>query len=209
MRERFIGAAGVTVAAMGASISSVQTCKAALSTHPEVIHRGAVDYNGMKTLSALLAVLVLFPCSVIAEVKHDGFDQILRTYVKDGHVRYVDIRDRAKFDLYAYLDYLANVDVSLLSREQQLAYYVNLYNASVMKGIIERRHSGFMPPEKEHELFKAPLVNLSNGRQMSLNDLANKVIRPTFKDPRINAALVYGAKGNARICLIARIGQKI
>jgi hypothetical protein len=152
----------------------------------------------MKTLvSSIALIAILMTCSIApAQVKHDGFDQILKNYVKEGHVAYADLRDHAKFDLYAYLDYLANMDVSLMSRDEQLAYYLNLYNASAIKGIIERWHSGFTPSEKEHELFKAPIVNLSGGRKMSLNDLANKVIRPTFKDPRINAALVYGARGN-------------
>lgn len=151
----------------------------------------------MKLILISLAILITFTSNfAAAQVKHDGFDQLLRVYVTDGKVRYVDLRDRAKFDLYAYLDYMANIDVSLMSREEQLAYYINVYNATVIKGVIERYESGFTPPQKEHEMFKAPLVNLSGGRQMSLNDLANKVIRPTFKDPRINAALVYGAKGN-------------
>jgi hypothetical protein len=66
----------------------------------------------------------------------------------------------------------------------------------VIKGIMERYRADFFPPEKEHELFQAKTVNLSGGRKLSLNELANQIIRPTFKDPRINAALVHGAKGN-------------
>ncbi|CAN5331729.1 hypothetical protein BH09PLA1_BH09PLA1_20550 [soil metagenome] len=147
----------------------------------------------MKTLLPLLIVAVL-ACSAQAAVKHDGFDTILKRYVSGGAVRYADIRDHAKFDLYAYLDYLANTDVSLLSRDEQLAYYINLYNATVIKGMIERWHDGYSPAEKDFQLFKDPLVNLAGGRSMSLNDLENKLIRPTFKDPRVHVALVCGAK---------------
>ena len=155
----------------------------------------------MKTLVSPVALVALaaslmMPAVTHAQVKHDGLDQILKNYVKAGHVQYADVRDHAKFDLYAYLDYMANIDVGLMSREEQLAYYINVYNATVIKEVIERMHADFAPPEKEHAMFKAPSVNLSGGRKMSLNDLANKVIRPTFKDPRINAALVYGARGN-------------
>src|SRR5687767_10755770 len=121
----------------------------------------------MKTLMASIAALGLLASGAIAQVKHDGFDQILENYVKEGHVQYADIRDHAKFDLYAYLDYLANVDVSLMSRDEQLAYYLNLYNASVIKGVIERYRADFFPPENKHELFQSKFVNLSGGRTMS------------------------------------------
>jgi hypothetical protein len=149
---------------------------------------------------ASIALLILFAATPIAigqtHVKHDGFDQILKNYVKEGHFTYADIRDHAKFDLYAYLDYMANVDVRLMSRDEQLAYYLNLYNASVMRGIVERWQSGYSPAEQDQKLFKDPVVNLSEGRRMSLNDLRDKIIRPTFKDPRVHVALVSGTRGN-------------
>ena len=128
-----------------------------------------------------------------AGVNHDAFDTLLQRYVKDGRVAYTDLRDHSLFDLYAYLDTLANTDVSQLPREEQLAYYINLYNATVIKGIIRRWHEGYSPDEKEFQLFKDEIVNIPK-RQMSLNDLENKVIRPMFKDPRVHVALVCGAK---------------
>lgn len=146
----------------------------------------------MRTLITSIVLLAL----LAAAPKHDGFDAILKDYVSDGHVHYVDIRNKVHFDVYAYLDYLANTDVSLLSREEQLAYYINLYNASVIKGITERWRDGYSPAEKDHQLFKDPLVNVFGGRTISLNDLENKLIRPTFKDPRVHVALVSGAKSS-------------
>ncbi|MBC8106659.1 MAG: DUF547 domain-containing protein [Anaerolineae bacterium] len=149
----------------------------------------------MRTLIPSIFLLAFLAASANAGPKHDGLDVILKNYTSNGHVNYVDILNKAKFDMYAYLDYLANSDVSLLSRDEQLAYYINLYNASVIKGITERWREGYSPAEKDHQLFKDPLVNMSGERKMSLNDLENKVIRPTFKDPRVHVALVCGAKG--------------
>jgi len=142
----------------------------------------------MRTLISSIVLLVLLG----AGPKHDAFDTILKNHVATGHVDYKQIM-KNKFDLYAYLDYMANTDVSLLARDEQLAYYINLYNASVIKGVIEHWHDGYSPAEKDYQLFKEPLVNLPGGRKMSLNDLENKLIRPTFKDPRVHVALVCGA----------------
>jgi len=93
--------------------------------------------------------------------------------------------------LNAYLDTLAKVDPSKLDKNEQLAYYINLYNATMIRAITDRLKPGYSPNEKDYGIFKEPLVR-THGKTISLNDLENNVVRPTFKDPRIHVALVCG-----------------
>ncbi len=124
---------------------------------------------------------------------HAGFDSLLRQTVRDQRVDYTAIaRDHAPA-LHGYLDELAQVDVAALPRDAQLAYYLNLYNASMIQAVLDRRKPGWSPAADDFAVFKAKLVRL-RGRTITLNELENDIIRPTFKDPRIHAALVCGAR---------------
>src|SRR5436190_369600 len=126
-------------------------------------------------------------------VDHSAFDTILKATVKDGLVDYNAIKSNHLPALSAYLDALAKVDPAKLDRNEQLAFYINLYNATMIRTIIDRLSPTYSPADKDYGVFKEPLVRL-NGRTISLNDLENTIVRPTFKDPRIHVALVCGAR---------------
>jgi hypothetical protein len=126
-------------------------------------------------------------------VDHSAFDAILKATVKDQRVDYNAVKKAHLPALNAYLDTLAKVDPSKLDRNEQLAYDINLYNATMIRAITDRLRPGYSPSEKDYGIFKEPLVR-TGGKTISLNDLENNVIRPTFKDPRIHVALVCGAR---------------
>ncbi len=126
-------------------------------------------------------------------VDHSALDGILRDNVHDERVDYRNIRRHHRSQLGDYLDRLAAVDVKALRRREQLAFYINLYNATVIRAVTERFKEGFSVAEDDFALFKKPLVRLKD-RSVSLNELEHKIIRPTFKDPRVHAALVCGAR---------------
>jgi hypothetical protein len=94
---------------------------------------------------------------------------------------------------------MANADVNSMTRDEQLAYYLNLYNASVLNGICDRYNANYSPADNDHELFKAPLVR-TGGKTITLNQLENEIIRPTFKDPRVHAGAGMRRAGRARRC---------
>ncbi len=153
----------------------------------------------MKRLTLSLAVLcatLSTPAPLRAQLggfDHSRFDTILQQTVNDGRVDYQAIRHQHLRALEQYLNSLAQADVSGLPRQEQLAFYINLYNATVIRLVIARYHSGYSPSDSGFSLFVEPLVRLK-GRTISLNDLENKVIRPTFNDPRIHVALVCAAR---------------
>ena len=141
-----------------------------------------------------LLLVILKPVQAVSEPElHAAFDEILRENVRDERVDYLNIRDNHLETLVDYLRDLAAIDLDRLNQKEQLAYYINLYNATMVRIVIERFHKNYSGSEDEFVVFEEPLVHLPN-RVVSLNDLEHGIIRPTFKDPRIHAALVCAAR---------------
>jgi len=148
-----------------------------------------------KLISLLLLCVFVSPrlCAAAETVDHSVFDGLLKSNVRDQRVDYNAIKKDQLPALNGYLDSLAKVDPAKLDKDQQLAFYINLYNATMIKAVTDRLKPGYSPSENNYGIFKEPLVRL-NGKTISLNDLENTIVRPTFKDPRIHVALVCGAR---------------
>lgn len=146
----------------------------------------------------LIAITLLLGTSVCSAasvaIKHDGFDKILRETVRpDGMVDYLAIRKSHWSELNSYLDQFADADPSTLPRDDALAAYINLYNATIIRTVVLRLKSGYAVSQNKWGVFKEKLVSV-NGKRISLDDLEHKIIRPDFNDPRIHVALVCAAK---------------
>lgn len=147
-------------------------------------------------IPALLSVLLVICSAPPADADRDlhaPFDQILKENVRDERIDYLNIREHSLENLSAYLDRLEATDLSALSRQQQLAFYINLYNATMIQTVIGRYRKDYSVSEDRFAVFDEPLVRL-NGKRFSLNDLEHRIVRPTFKDPRIHAVLVCAAR---------------
>ena len=73
-----------------------------------------------------------------AAVDHTAWDALLKRYVSEaGLVDYAAWRaDRAGID--AYVASLSKADVTLGSQAEQLAFWINAYNACVIEGVLDR-----------------------------------------------------------------------
>jgi hypothetical protein len=105
-------------------------------------------------------------------------------------------QDRAALDRLR--QQMAAVDVSALSRPEQLAYWINLYNVSVVGVVadndpVESIRDLSTDPIIRLNVFKKPYVNVRGGT-LSLDDVENKKIREGFKDPRIHFAINCAAE---------------
>ena len=88
------------------------------------------------------------------------------------------------------------------TRNDQLAYYLNAYNASVFRGVLARG------PEKD-SVWKGGLVSgysffvgtdiVLGGVKTNLKKLEDKTVRGRFADPRIHAALNCASRGCPRL----------
>ena len=144
-------------------------------------------------LAVCLCSMILVHHSSFAAVDHSAFDAILKANVRNERVDYNNIKAKRLPELDAYLKMLSEADVASLSREEQLAYYINLYNATMIREVIGRYTPGWTPAAQEFKVFKDPTVKLKS-RVVSLDHLEHQIIRPTFKDPRIHVALVCAAR---------------
>jgi hypothetical protein len=124
-------------------------------------------------------------------VDHSMFDTILRDNVRDAKVDYQNIRDHYRDQLTNYLNRIAQVDVANLPRNEQLALYLNLYNAAMMEAIVERYRPDYQPVEKKSAVFSEEFIHV-DGKTISLNTLEHELIRKGFKDPRVHSAMVCG-----------------
>ena len=118
-----------------------------------------------------------------------AYDDILHRYVKDGHVDYAGIATDRYFP--AYLQYLAQTDATTLTgREQQLAFWINAYNALAIKGILD----GYSPSSAFGKVRFFYLNKYSaGGQQINLYDLEHKILIP-LKEPRIHFSIICASR---------------
>jgi hypothetical protein len=159
-------------------------------------------------LSALILAVVLAtqPSSPAVDPLHKPFDEMLDLYVRDGLVYYLALRnERARFDRYvAALGEVSAETLKSWPRAQQLAYWINAYNAFVLRTVIDNypirgRSSEYpansirqIPGAFERRQFRA------GGRQLTLDAIEKDVIGG-FGEPRALLALGRGAAGSPRL----------
>lgn len=138
-------------------------------------------------------------------VDHSLFDAVVKQYVDaKGWVDYAGLQqDQA---LKPYLEQISHIDPSALSEGGQVAFWINVYNATTLdlvasnyptnsilrlapRGIFGFR---FHIP-KANDVFRTTKVNVG-GTLISLNDIEHEILRKEFNEPRIHFALVCGAR---------------
>ena len=108
---------------------------------------------------------------------------------------------------------LAAVDAGSLSRPDQLAYWINLYNVSTVAVVVEHYPVASIrdistDPFIKLNVFKKPAVKTKSG-EISLNDVENDKIRQGFKDPRIHFAINCAAKSCPPIRTEPYVGARL
>ncbi len=141
-------------------------------------------------------------------------DQILDLYVRDGYVYYKALKsDRAKLD--RYLASLAATDgYDEWSRERQIAFWLNAYNAFVLQSVINnypiRGHAPAYPSDSIRQIpgvFERT-VHRAAGRSLTLDAIENTVLA-AFKDPRVHFALGRGAADSGRLRSEAYVASRL
>lgn len=134
------------------------------------------------------------------QVDHRDYDALLHTYVDcQGMVNYAAWKcdSEAMGRLYDYLVSLGCVDVAdpSASREGEIAFYINAYNALVLYGILQEYPT---PSIQKHQRGKDgyhifdDLLLWIDGEYLSLNDIEHGILR-TLEEPRIHFAIVCAA----------------
>ena len=136
-------------------------------------------------------------------VKPATYDAILDTYVRDGMVYYRALKvERSRFD--AVVSQMGSTAVDSLSREEKIAFWLNAYNALVLKTVIDHYPiqglAKMYPPRSIRQIPGAfdKTPHRVAGRTLTLDQIEQAVLAE-FHDPRVYLALGRGAIGGGRL----------
>ena len=158
----------------------------------------------MSRLAPLALLLAAAPVASMAAIDHAPLDRLLRATVRDGRVDYAAVAKSR--DLTAYLRSIAEADVSKLSPDDRLAFWINAYNAHVLKSVVD--NPGIARPLDVKGFFDKGRHRIA-GRTLTLNQIEHDVIRREFKDPLFHFGLVCAAVSCPRILPSAYRGATV
>jgi len=147
-----------------------------------------------------LFVIFLFVFVTFAQNETDQhllFTEILNDYVQNGLVNYKKLKDDSRLDIY--LEQLKNTNPDNLLANEELAFWINVYNAFTLKFIIEE-----YPVESINDLhwgglYLGSLLGTTvwddvriiiNGTGLSLNNIEHDIARKKFNEERVHFAMV-------------------
>jgi Protein of unknown function, DUF547 len=156
------------------------------------------------TFALLLALTIGFICSNCRTIKnqansqpvtHQIWDGLLHKHVHaDGFVDYKGfIRDSAELNRYLNVLQAAHPNDKNWSKNEQMAYWINAYNAFTVQLIVQH-----YPVESIKDVKRGvPFVNTVwdikfihlQGFTYDLNNIEHNILRPVYKDARIHAAV--------------------
>lgn len=131
-------------------------------------------------------------------INHQLFQSFLDhiVYTNDDGINFVlysQVRLKDKQALGSHLDQLSHTPIAEYNPNEQLAYWINLYNALTIKVILDRYPVKSIRDIKLSGFFSwgpwdAKLIQV-DGVPLSLNDIEHRIIRPIWNDPRTHYAL--------------------
>ncbi len=183
----------------------------------------------------ILSTLTLSACTTIRPIdssiapaqsqrfSHEDFDRVLHRFVNDnGRVDYTGLKaDSEQFERYYQQVALYSPDNSSSSfkhESDRLAYWINAYNAAVIKTVLSYYPISsieqvkpplalfFLPDKTGFFVFQKPSFGRST---TSLYYLENSVIRKRFAEPRVHFALNCASRGCPKLPRYAFNGDQL
>ena len=172
------------------------------SWHPTV--RALVRALGLG-LALLVGIWLVTPVAASQGASDRVFDEILDQYVRDGFVYYAALRvERRALDRYVESLAAPPVGFDAWSEARRLAYWLNGYNALVLRTVIDHYPiRGVAAEFPESSVMQIPGMFAGRehqiaGRRLTLQAIEDELIAG-FGDPRAHLALGRGAVGSPRL----------
>lgn len=155
-----------------------------------------------KVSRALIAIwIVLWMASIVSasDFDHSKFDQILKEYVDDkGLVDYNGIAKDTRFT--EYMQSLQTARVEEFSRDGQLAFWINAYNAVTIDKVIKKKpkksvRETFVPGLWTSTKFFTTQEHIVANQRLSQDNIEHDILRKKFNDPRIHFAIICASRG--------------
>ncbi len=138
---------------------------------------------------AFALMLSSVPGCFAADNWTENYAGLLRKYVTSSGVKYAAWKGNAADlqGLQTVVDAIANENFSAMSKPEQLAFYLNAYNAWILHEAL-----GKYPTKSVKDLaftfFTGKRIKVA-GQQTSFQALEKETIRSKFKEPRVHFAL--------------------
>lgn len=161
---------------------------------------------GAQPNAALWQMWAEFDSTSSVVVDHTRWDRFLASYViadDPSGVNLVDYRGVSPADksiLDRYIAALEATAVTRLNRFEQLAYWINLYNALTVRIILDHYPvNSIRDINLSRGLFtrgpwRAKVVEIE-GEPVSLDDIEHRILRPIWQDPRVHYAVNCASMG--------------
>ena len=146
----------------------------------------------MKSYTILAALF--FTIGSFAQDLNNFFTQtntFLETHVSNGRVDYKTIHEDPS-SLNEILQLAEGISVETSDVKNYQAFWINAYNVAVIKGIVDNYPT--KSPLDIKGFFDKTTFSLG-GKNITLNDIENKLLRAQFSDARFHFVLVCGAIG--------------
>ena len=124
-----------------------------------------------------------------ADIDHGYWQAFLDRYLMSGlpdgisRLDYASAMESGRELLERYIADLEAVAIREYSRDQQFAYWVNLYNAATVRLIVD--NYPLTSIKKISSPWDQKLLTIE-GIDVSLNDIEHRILRPIWNDPRIH-----------------------
>lgn len=172
-----------------------------------------------RTLLALIGGAAVAPSVSVASPDSAVLDRLLARHVSpssDGlnRVNYAAWRasaaDRAA--LAGYIRALERTDPAALSRADQMAFWINLYNAETLRVVLDAYPVGSIllirPTLVSVGPWKAKTLRVA-GEAVSLDHIEHGILRPRYRDPRIHYAINCASVGCPNLLTRAWRGETL
>ena len=150
-------------------------------------------------------------------IDHSAWDELLGTYVvsREDNLNLVSYKNISAADtqkLVGYIGALSSIDPATLNPAEQMAYWINFYNALTVKVVLD------FPKKKSILRMGAKFFAIGpwddkvatvNDEEITLNDIEHRILRPLFKDRRIHYAVNCASIGCPNLAPKAYTGANL
>ena len=147
----------------------------------------------------MLTILWLAPEGHTYSFDHSKFDLVLKQYVdEDGLVDYNGFAKDRQFS--EYMKSLESARVEKLSRDGQLAFWINAYNAVTIDKVIKKKpkksvRETLIPGLWTSTTFFTTQEHTVANQRLSPDDIQKEILFKKFQDPRIHFAIICASSG--------------
>ena len=144
------------------------------------------------------------------KIDHSAWDAFLKKFVVAPHpsginrVRYQAVTAVDFKSLQDYLRSMQAVVISNYNRNEQKAFWINVYNALTIDLVLSRypltsiRDINISPGFLARGPWGAPLFSIE-AEKLSLDDIEHRILRPIWKDNRVHYAVNNASLGSANL----------